>query len=204
LSPDIPMKVRVLARSLVHATLGISMAVALQLSPKVYVIAASAVLTGLFLLAEFVSFVLPSCRRWLCRQFSLLMRPEEERKVTGATYFLIGATATLLFFPADVAAMAVLFLALGDPTASAVGRWLGPTRVRTKNVEGHLACLTVCLLLTAILAVWSIPPGFAVGALGALAATLAQALPWRVNDNLTIPIGSAAVMTLAARAFGVA
>jgi dolichol kinase len=204
LRPDIPLKVRVLARALVHASLGIFIAVAVRLFPRTGVVAAAAVLTALFILVEFVSFVLPPCRRWLCRQFSLLMRPEEEQRVTGATYFLIGATATLLLFPADVAAMAVLFLALGDPVASAVGRWLGPARVRTKNVEGHLACLAVCLLLTAVMAVWSVPPGFAVGAAGAVAATLAQALPWRVNDNVTIPIVSAAVMTLAARAFGVA
>ncbi len=202
MSLDIPLKRRVIARSLAHASLGISFAVALHFGPRDCVIVAAAALTGLFVLGEFVSFVFPRLRRWLRRQLDLFLRPEEDTRVTGATYFLIGITATMVVFPTDISVLAILFLALGDPVASAVGRWLGRTKLRAKNAEGHLACLIVCLLLAVAVTVWSPRPGLGVGAIGALAATLAQALPWRVNDNLTIPIGSAAVMFLVARMFG--
>ncbi len=191
-----------IARSLVHASLGLSFAVALLMFPKVPVVAASTALTVCFLLVEFASFVMPGLRRWLSRQFALFLRPQEDKIVTGATYFLIGMTATIVLFPTDIAALAILFLALGDPIAAAIGRWKGRTKLWAKNVEGNLTCLTVCLVLAAIMDVLSHKPGFIVGAVGAFAATLSQALPWRVNDNLTIPIGAAVAMLLAGAIFG--
>jgi dolichol kinase len=193
---NISYKQRAIARSLVHACLGSSFAVALRSFPREGVISVAAGLTALFLLAELVSFVVPGWRRWLCHQLVLFLRPEEDNAVTGATYFLIGITSTIAVFPTGIASLAVLFLAFGDPVAAAIGRWKGRTTMWRKNLEGHLACLTICLLLAAIMAGATHRPGWVAGTAGALAATLAQAPPWHFNDNLTIPIGSATVMLL--------
>ena len=202
MSRDIPLRTRVIARSLVHASLGIAFAVALRTAPRVNVATAAAVLMGILLFGEFISFAQPPVRQWLRRRFDLLMRPEEDARVTGATYFLIGITTTITIFPPEISVLAVLFLAFGDPIAAAIGRWLGRTTPLSKNMVGHMACLVVCLLVAAFGAMRWPSPGIGAGAIGALAATVAQALPWRVNDNLTIPIGSAAFMFLAVQVFG--
>jgi dolichol kinase len=192
----ISSKTRFVARSLVHAALGLCFATALRRFPGAPVVVASAVLAVIFVLVEFASFGLPRLRRWLLHRFALFLRPEEDGAVTGATYYLIGMTAAMALFPGPVAALAILFLAFADPIAAAIGKWRRPAGSLAKNAAGNLTFFAVCLLLAGVVG-RSSENGFVAAVVGALAATLAQALPWRVNDNLTIPLAAAAAMSLA-------
>lgn len=183
-----------LLRGVPHVILGVALAIASLTFPRVAVLAALGVVIVVFLALEMVRIHIPSLRGWFSIWFIPFMRKTEENRLTGASYLLIGCLITILVFPRDIAGTAILFLALGDPTATVFGIWKGRIKLGDKTVEGHLTCLFVCLLTGAVIFLVCGTPPFAVAVVGAAFATLFQALPLRLDDNLTIPIGSAAAM----------
>ena len=76
--------------------------------------------------------------------------------------------------------------------AALIGRKFGRHRFGRKTVEGSLGCL-----LGTCLVAW-LTPGLtaAVAFFGAVVATLTEALSFRVDDNITVPIVSGLAMTL--------
>jgi dolichol kinase len=186
-----------LSRGAFHAVLGLAFAAALLLLPRLLVLAALAVATVGFLIFEATRLRIPSLRRWFSAWFAPLLRKEEEDKLTGSSYFLIGCLITALAFPQHIAALAILFLSFGDPTATVVGIWKGRKKLWGRSVEGDIACLIACILIGILVAVILKNPSLIVALVGAIFATLFQALSLRLNDNLTIPLGSAAAMMLA-------
>ena len=126
-------------------------------------------------------------RRW----FGAMTRSSESHSLTGATHMLVGALLTVALFPLAIAIPALLFLSWGDAAAALVGQKYGTVRIMgSKTVQGSLACLAVCLIIT-------VPFSLSIGVKisGAAAATLAELIPWGViNDNLAIPMISGAVM----------
>jgi dolichol kinase len=150
--------------------------------------------TVCFLALEIARIRVPRIGARVNALLSLFIRKDEEFTLTGASYFLIGTLVTVVAFPPDLASAAILFLALGDPAAAAVGRWRGQTKCWGGGMEGNLACLTVCLLAGGLMSAVMSQPHIAVVAAGAVAATVFQALPLHLNDNLTIPAGSGLTM----------
>ncbi len=119
-------------------------------------------------------------------------RPEEARRLTGASYVMVGDLAAAILFTPTIAILAMLFMSIGDPAAAFLGRRYGRTPIGDKTVEGGLGCFVVCFLLT-------LPAGLslAVSVGGAAGASIAELVPRRwLNDNLTMPIISGAFMTL--------
>ena len=182
----------------VHVLLGVSFVISLFLLPKLYFAAGAIIVTICFVIIEFARFRVPAIQRWLELRLALFLRPEEQRHLTGATYFLIGATITSVAFSRNVAALAILFLAFGDPAAAVIGTWRRRTKPWERMREGNLACLVACAVIAVVMNVATHEPGLLAAEVGAVFGTVCQALPWRVNDNLTIPIGSAAAMLLTA------
>jgi glycerol-3-phosphate acyltransferase PlsY len=191
------LSIHVLARGIVHISLGFAFVIALFLFSKIIVVLAAAVLTVAFLSLEFARFRLPYLRQWINRYLALFIRREEESRLMGASYFLIGSLITVAAFSREIASLAIIFLALGDPVAAAVGRWKGRVRLWDKTVEGNLACLIVCLVAGILTAIILEKPQFVVAIIGAVFASLFQALPLPLNDNLTIPVGGALSMAVA-------
>ena len=143
-------------------------------------------------------------QRWtvLERLFEWLIGPAlrqgEERKPTTGTWSMLGIIITVLFFKREFAIPAMLYAQVGDPAAEIVGRRWGRHRLPNgKSLEGSLGCFTVSLAVgLACTQLLPLSPGVAV--LGALAATLTEAAPLPVGDNLFMaPLGGLA-MTLAA------
>ena len=132
-----------------------------------------------------------NANRWFIRMFGAVMRKSERRGVTGASYYLIGACASILLFPPAVAIAATLFLVFGDFAAALVGMAVGRIRLLGgKTLEGAAACFAVCAAV-GLLIFWKMAPSWTYPALtlaGAGAATLAELLPGPFNDNLTIPL----------------
>ncbi len=185
-----------LLRETLHFTAGTAIGLALLFLPRTPMLITLGVLAALSIIFEASRFVSPLLNRWFLTNFSLVARREEENKVTGTTYFLIASFAVALAFPKPIAVAAILFLALGDPIASVVGKWKGKTRLWGKSLEGHLACLVVCLIIGLVL--WQTIPGLSLtmAIAGVVAATVFQAFNLPLNDNLTITLGSAIVMRI--------
>lgn len=183
-----------LVRGAFHAAIGLVAATLLFLYPRLIVISALAVVTVAFLCLEIARLRIPRLRQYFASWFSPLLRQEEENKLTGSSYFLIGSLITAILFPRDIALLAVLFLSFGDPAASVVGTWKGRTRLWDKTLEGDIACLVICLLIGAIASVILKNPPLVIAIVGAVLATFIQALPLRLDDNITIPVTSSAGM----------
>lgn len=135
--------------------------------------------------------------KWLAKIFDLffngMMRSHEyDGKLTGASYVLIGSFFTVLFFPREIAVLALLFMAFGDTFAALVGMKFGKIKIWNKTLEGTLAGLIVCILVSLYSA--NIP--ILVRVIGAVAAMFIEVLPINIDDNLRIPIFAGAVMYL--------
>jgi len=185
-------------RGAFHATVGLAVAIALAFLPRFAGLVALAAITAAFLFFDVARLYIPSLNRLFLRWFRPFVRPREGTGITSASYFIVACLIAALAFPWHIAVTAILFLALGDPAATVVGLWKGRIGMWGRTLEGHAACFIVCGLVAVVAAsVWqdlTLP----VAIVGAAAATLLQALPLPLNDNLTIPLGSAVVMRLVA------
>ena len=186
-----------LRRGTVHAIIGLASAIALFFFSRLSVQVALAAVTAAFLSLETARLHVPSLKQSFARWFAPLLRQEEKSKLMGASYFLAGCLITVLAFPQDIAPLAIIFLSLGDSTATVIGIWKGRTKLWGKSMEGNGACFVVCLLAGSVVATLRGEPPLAVAIVGAIFATIFQALPRWLNDNLTIPLGAAAAMAVA-------
>lgn len=137
---------------------------------------------------------------WLNRQFlrwlAPLLKGEESRRFTGATYMVIAGLIVFLFFDVPVAVAALLFLSLGDPAAALVGRATPGPRIFGKSPGGTGAFLVVSLAVVGVLVVTG-TVGYHWGLLiGAAVAALVEIVPLPPDDNFTIPLLSGAAMHL--------
>jgi glycerol-3-phosphate acyltransferase PlsY len=185
---------KVAFRGLAHLLVGSVCTILIWASPHWIAIAFLAIATALFLLLDIVRlYNFPAYSR-----FSYLFRPflreSEQKRLSGAFYFAAGCLITALVFDKPLAGVAVLFLTFGDLAATLIGSSKGRIRLWGKTLEGSLACLAVCSLIAIIASLNDVGISPLALSTGVLAATLLEALPWGVNDNLSLPIGSAAIM----------
>jgi glycerol-3-phosphate acyltransferase PlsY len=91
---------------------------------------------------------------------------------------------------------AILFNIFGDLFATVIGKSYGKIKILSgKTLEGSFSCFASMLLV----AVWShyiLSLPMIAGLVGAIAGTIIELVPLKLNDNLTIPILSGAVMWL--------
>jgi glycerol-3-phosphate acyltransferase PlsY len=145
---------------------------------------------------DLVRMRLPRLNQLLVRWLAPLLKQGEDRQVTGATYLAIAAFVAFLLFDRAVAVPALLFLSLGDPLAALVGRRMPGPRVFGKSPGGTAAFVAVALVIVAVLA-GSGAVEYHWGLLvGAVLAGLVELTPLPLDDNLTVPLISGAVMYL--------
>lgn len=121
---------------------------------------------------------------------------KEAGKLLGSTYFLVSCLITVIFFSRSIVITAMTYLVFGDAVSTLVGEKYGKIKLFPgKSLEGSLAFLAVCSLLGWIL---HYPLGLSAGQFlgGAGAAALIELLPLPINDNFTIALFSALIMSL--------
>ncbi len=179
------------ARKLIHLTGALIPLLYLFLNltkPQALLILGSLALP--FLAADLLRLWRPTVNLWFLRWFHGAMRPGEESRPTGATYYLLACFLTIVLFERTVAAAALLILACADTAASVVGQALGGYRLaQGKTLSGTLAFLVTAFLVTLPF----FPPAIALG--GAFIAAVAESLPLRLDDNLTIPLSAGISIT---------
>lgn len=141
---------------------------------------------------EFGKRYFPKFSKYFFQYLKPLLRSHElEGAVTGATYYITGLLLCIILFEKSIAIVCIFFIILGDTAAALVGKRWGRTKlIGNKSLEGSAACFIVCLLITLF---WINP---IVGITGAFFATVAELLPLRIDDNLTVPLISGAIMQL--------
>lgn len=160
-------------------------------------VALTAALSGLAIVVEVARFRLPGLNRWAIRWLSPLLKTSERHAITGATYIALASLIAFLVFDKSVAIAALLFVSLGDPAAALVGSRVPGPRIAGKSPIGTLAFLIVGLATASVLMATDVleEHRWSVG-LGAGVAALVELVPLRIDDNLTIPLASGAVITL--------
>lgn len=157
-----------------------------------------AFVTFIFIIVDYIRLHIGSIKKMFLLLFGQLLRRSELYSLTGGSYLLLASLVAILIFPnPGVYISAISFLVIGDTVAALFGLRFGKTRLFRKTLAGTLACLISCLVIAYVVSrlpnkSLSLP----IGIIGAFTATLVEALPVEVNDNVVIPILSGAVMQL--------
>jgi dolichol kinase len=133
-----------------------------------------------------------------------MLRKEESKSLTGATWIFISAFLCALLFRDDphIAFMALSMFILGDAIAAVVGLSMGRIKIGKKSLEGALANFFLSLVLMTVvfpslpqlLSSWNGVMPMAIAVVAALSTTLFELFPIRlgskvvINDNLIVPI----------------
>jgi dolichol kinase len=136
----------------------------------------------------------PALNKKLIGYFGGIHREEEVRRPSGILWTLTGCFLTIWLVPhKDIALAALWYLAVGDAAAGLVGRTWGHIRLGRKSLEGSLSCFVTCWFVGAV--ILHSPFGSLEILFGALVATIVEALPLPLNDNLWIPTVSGLFLT---------
>jgi len=117
-----------------------------------------------------------------------LVKRRERKNLIGSSYFLIGAFFCVLLFPKEAALPALFVASLSDVAASFIGSRWGKHPLRgSRTIEGSL-----CFFFSASFLILISYPGPKVwGVLVAFFSTLIEAFSLWVDDNLSLPLGTA-------------
>jgi dolichol kinase len=176
-----------LKRQFVHAIAGIVLASVLFFAGQV-----SLVYFCIFLIV-LIGIGIPVVQKNPRSRLAGIVSAFERQKVTpftGAFFFIMGALAAALLYPASIALYAILVLCIADAVAPIAGVAAGKHKLpwnKGKSYEGSLgfliAAIAILLFAEAPLAAFAI----------AVIVTAVESLP-KLDDNVTIPIAAGALM----------
>jgi dolichol kinase len=146
---------------------------------------------GVVLLFEWARLTKPRLNLLFFRFLLPLVSPGEDRKLVSSVWYLVGMLLVVGAFPRGIALPSILVLALADPAASYVGRRWGRTRLGTGTVTGSLTLAVTSLIV--LVPFVGVGPALATS----VVASAVEALPWGLNDNLTIPVSSGLTLWIA-------
>lgn len=128
----------------------------------------------------------------------LFLRAEEELKESAAVPYVMATLLCIITFPKIIALFAIFTLAISDPLASIVGIRFGRHPItHNRTVEGTIAFF----ISTALIGHYLFYTQTHISLFGVVAlplciaflVTLVDFLPHRLDDNITIPLSTAAI-----------
>ncbi|MCX7974675.1 MAG: glycerol-3-phosphate acyltransferase [Candidatus Aminicenantes bacterium] len=150
-------------------------------------------LTLFFLIPDLLRLISSRINRFFFLEIKKIYKEKERSKFSSITLFLLSFFLTLLLFERDIAIIAVSFLVFGDFFSKIYGLRFGQRPFFEKTLEGSLAHLGACLMVGYLLHPFinfSLPVIF----LGGFTATLIEALPLGLDDNLSVSLLSASII----------
>jgi dolichol kinase len=150
-------------------------------------------LTAVFIIIDMARYYIPVVSQWFYKWFGWLLRRHEtdikKKRLNGASYVLISALLCVLIFPKIIAINAFTILIISDTTAALLGRRFGRHRFLGKSLEGSLAFFVSAVIVILIAPkVSEIPMEYVIGIIAAGIGTVVEALPIKIDDNISIPI----------------
>ncbi len=177
-------------RRVFHATNGVLIASAVTwwpLAPEMVRLALW-VVSGVLLVGDLVRLRVDAANRLFFRFFRPLASPREADGIASSTWYMLGITVAVTFASVPVAVSGILVMALSDPAASYFGRRWGRRPFLGGSVEGS------ALFMLVTLAVLAPRHGWWIAVAVALPVTLLERRSWPLDDNLTVPVASAALV----------
>ncbi|MEI6692425.1 MAG: diacylglycerol/polyprenol kinase family protein [Chlorobium sp.] len=150
-----------------------------------------------FFLVDLLKNFYPPVTKWYHSTFDAMLRSHELEKkpyLNGATYITMGALFLVLFFPKIIVVATFSMVSVSDTFAAIIGKAFGKHRFGQKSVEGSIAFFLSALIIVAVVPELNI----VIGLVMAVTATVTEAFivnigEFKVDDNLSIPLVSAAV-----------
>jgi diacylglycerol kinase (CTP) len=126
-----------------------------------------------------------------------LLRAEEQLHESAQVPYIMGLLLTILSFPKPIALVAICILAVADPLSALVGIRFGTIKIGAgKSLQGSIAFFIATLAAAIYCLSLYYPFTFNIFGLSlsvAIIVTLFELIPIRIDDNLTIPLFSAAI-----------
>ncbi len=123
--------------------------------------------------------------------FSAFIRRTETNRYNGSTFLCFAFFVVILLFSRYIAITAMLFLSLGDAAAELSGKNFGRLKIFQRSMEGTTAFFVVAFLIA-----YTFFEDWRIALLGAFAGAMVELFSFDVDDNLTVPIGSAVALSL--------
>lgn len=142
----------------------------------------------------------PLVNEKIIKVFGPIIRTNEVKKCSTIGFFLAASILSIVVFPKPVAILALLFLSVGDPTASFFGVLFKKRSVKLigqKSLHGSMACFMMCAAVTMLYLQSSGIGGvmlLRLSVLGGLAGAVAEAAPLEIDDNFSVPVVSGFIM----------
>ncbi len=121
--------------------------------------------------------------------FGSFLRRHEFTRLSGATYLLLGCLITAYLYKKPVVVASCAYLIVGDTFAAVLGHYIkGPKMFRKKTLFGSIGFLVTSLAVA--VAIYNLPETLPLPHLvvGAIAASIFEALPLPWDDNFSVPI----------------
>ncbi len=168
-------------------------------APRGVIVIALSVTSAIALLVEWQRRANEKVRTIFDRFFGEIVRPHERRSITGATWLSLACLVAVLVFARNAAIAALWCATVGDPAASLFGKWVaGRSATAAANVGkttvGSLGCLIVSFGGVWILAGYPVLSATMI----ALAATIVEAWPVQLDDNVRVAAAAGAIAQLLA------
>lgn len=137
-----------------------------------------------------------------------LLRDMEKKKIGAYAFFMMGAFMSILLFERQIAIASILMLAIGD-AASGIAQSIkrGTLNIREGYKRGMKPPDEILIMFgVSFLVGYVIVDSITMAICGAIGAAIADGVILKIygiviDDNLTIPLYSGLLMSLAARAF---
>lgn len=152
-------------------------------------------LTAAILLFDLIRLLSSKINFYFFNTTKIIFKQKEKKRLSSITLFLIANFVVILFFDKIIALAALSFLVFGDVFAKFFGLEYGKIKIWNKTFEGSFAHLVACLISAYLIWLYTGADPSAL-IIGLLVATLVEAIPFNVDDNLTVAISSALVMRL--------
>ncbi len=160
-----------------------------------------ALIGGPFILMDILRLQHPGLKKLVLQYYGPLMRRNELLGLSGNSFFIAGMFTVVFFFSQPIALLSVLFLALGDPVAAFFGTRYGRIKIiGGKSAEGAFANFVASGIASAVFAAGylglSSDAVLTLGLVGGAVSTLAELVPFPVDDNFSVPVLSALQLAL--------
>ncbi|MFT5354752.1 MAG: dolichol kinase [Polyangiales bacterium] len=190
-------------RSLFHALNGLATLAVVELMPAhLFLIPTTCALLVVWGL-EGTRRISPAWNDRIMRLFGPVSHPYEQHTINSGTWYVSAMFVLALMQAPLLAAVAVSILAFADPAAALVGRKFGSiSLVNGRSLQGTVAFMAVgavvaLAVITLLHGELSIGRALLVASFAAVAGGIAELFSSRIDDNLSIPLVSAAAAYLA-------
>jgi dolichol kinase len=129
--------------------------------------------------------------------FGSFLRRHEIRRLSGASYLLLGCLITSLLYSKPIVVAACSYIIIGDTFAAIFGQNIKSPRIfQDKTVMGSIGFLVASLVTAYVLHIIDATLPLSDLLIGAVAASVIEALPVPLDDNFSVPIITGFVMSL--------